>query len=352
MVSFTSYFLKIFMRKICIFIFIFSFFVKSYAYQEYIQKEIWWKSVNLIKVILDWKHKIVTSLSQDWDTLDNLIKKENWISWVNWSYFCPADYKVCNWINFTDRARIYNNTLYSKWWTDFWSSWMFWFWSDWTPIFVLKNDWYSPWINKKVNTNKISEISYWLANYPVLVLNWENIVSQSDDILDTKMKTIWTKSFICSQSDNKTIYMWMIQNMTVKEMASYIKENLWCYNAINLDSWWSLWMTYNNEKIKVPWRKIMDAFVVVEVKNEIWTTTLNNNLESSNSQKTNSQIKYELLLKKYSGKIDILAKEDINKVIILKNKLKNIRVKLNTKSKNYKLIYDLEKYCDKKIANL
>ena len=87
---------------------------QSQTNQRTVQKEIWWKSVNLIKVILDWKHKIVTSLSQDWDTLDNLIKKENWISWVNWSYFCPADYKVCNWINFTDRARIYNNTLYSK----------------------------------------------------------------------------------------------------------------------------------------------------------------------------------------------------------------------------------------------
>ena len=326
------------MKKICIFILFFISFCKSYWYQEHIVKEIWWKNVNLIKVILDWKHKIITSISQNWDTLSDLVKKENWISWVNWSYFCPADYKVCNWINFTDRARIYNNTLYSKWWTDFWSSWMFWFWSDWTPIFALKNDWYSPWINKNVNTNKISDISYWLANYPVLVLNWENVVSQSDDILDTKMKTIWTKNFICSLSDNKTIYMWMIQNITVKDMAWYLKDNLWCYNAINLDSWGSLWMIYNNENIKTPWRKIMDAFVVVETKNEKDST------KNNTTQKSELELKYEIIYKKYYNKLQEI-KTDLEKIKKIEIIFENYLKKLKINSLKYNLINKLKNDC-------
>ncbi len=102
----------------------------------------------------------------------------------------------------------------------------------------------------------------------MLLLKWENPNNWNSNIYDKKMLTKWVKSFICSKKDAKTIYMWYISNITVYEMSNYLKDSLWCYNAMNLDSWGSLWMVYNNNTIKKSGRKVMDAFVVIETKNE------------------------------------------------------------------------------------
>ncbi len=290
----------------------------SLWYQELINEVYDWKKTQYIKVILDENHTIITSLSEGWETLENLVSKVWWISWVNWAYFCPEDYKQCNWINYSQNTRFYNWEKYSKYKDDLWANWLFWFDYNWKPLFILNNFWYVDWIKRKYNYEKINEIKYWIANFPVLLLEWENVVNESENIIDEKQKTTWIKSFICSENNEKIIKIWIVENITVKEMAFFLQKNLNCYNAINLDSWNSLWMIYKNKTIKKPWRKIMDAFVVIEKKND--------------------------LPKNFTDKLDKLTqnnptitKKILNKISILKEKYKNNENK-------YKLLEKIEEY--------
>lgn len=299
---------------------------KTFWYQELINDSIDWKKTQYIKVILDDKHEIITSVSETWESLESLVSKVWWISWVNWAYFCPEDYKNCGWTNYSENMRIFDWKKYSKYKDDLWANWLFWFDKNWIPLFILNNYWYVDGINKKYNQDKINDVNYWISNFPVLVLEWKNVINESENILDTKQKTFWIKSFICSQDDNKTIFMWTVSNITVKEMADFLQRNLNCYNAINLDSWGSLWMIYNNETIKKPWRKIMDAFVVVEKK----------------------ETKKLLLPKSFTDKLDkllqndpTLAKKLLVKIVLLKEKSKN-------NQKKFELLEQIENYIKQK----
>lgn len=247
-------------------VFLIFFTKQSFWYQELVKEEYEWKQTQYIKVVIDENHSVVTVISNSWDTLKNLVKSVWWISWVNWAYFCPADYKQCSWINYSENTRYVEWVRYSKYFDDLWISWLFWFDKDWKPLFILKNEGYVEGINRRHNVEKLKDMNYWIANFPVLLLEWKNVINESKDILDIKQKTKWIKSFICSLDDNKTIKMWTVSNVTVEELALYIQTNLNCHNAINLDSGWSLWMLYNDKEIKTPWRKIMDAFVVIEKK--------------------------------------------------------------------------------------
>ena len=54
---------------------IFLFAFTTYSYQNLIDKTIDWHKVKVIQVVLDWKHKVVVSLSEKWDRLVNLMNK-------------------------------------------------------------------------------------------------------------------------------------------------------------------------------------------------------------------------------------------------------------------------------------
>lgn len=256
------------MKKIIIFI-LCIYIHTTLWYQEHIVKKLEGKNVNYINVILDGKHKIITSLSKDGDTLENLVNNVWWISWVNGAYFCPADYAKCDGVNYSENSRYYEWESHSKYGADLWASGLFWFDKNGVPLFILNNYGYVDGINKKINEDKLPDVEYGIANFPVLVLQWKNVISESKDILESKQIAKWIKSFICSEDDNKTIKMWTVDNVTVEELADFLQLHLDCYNAINLDSWGSLGMVYNNENIKKPGRKIMDAFVVVENKEKV-----------------------------------------------------------------------------------
>jgi len=75
----------------------------------------------------------------------------------------------------------------------------------------------------------------------------------------------WNRNFICSTEDWKTIYMWYVWTMNVRNMASYLKENFGCYNALFLDAGASSAMVYS-WKVLSQWSRklITDAFVVVD----------------------------------------------------------------------------------------
>lgn len=315
------------------------FIPTTYSFQEYISKTIDGKKVNIIKVILDGNHKIITSLSPNGDSLETLVNRVWWVSWVNGAYFCPADYSQCWWTNSNITKRIYkweilsNNfedTMFEWKWDmfkkdeklkyDFWWNGMFAFDKEWNPITVLNetsNFWFDEdklnkiWINKNYNSDKIPDISYGIENYPILLINWVNTLNISPRVLDEKMYIKWTKTFICSSEDNTTIYMWNIANISIEEIPAYLKKSFDCYNAMNLDSWGSLWMVYNNKNISKPWRKILDAFVVIETKKEnsditndktfnIFETAKTKNIKKMDEQKdlvteTNCVVPYDIL---------------------------------------------------------
>lgn len=238
-----------------------------FAYQEWIDKTIDNKKVKIIKVIPDKRHSIITSVSFKWDTLNTLVKKVGWVSWITWAYFCPADYgKRCNRTNSTTADRIFEGKSFSKYWPDTWGRWMFWFDKNWEFIYLQNNLWYAKdSFVRKYNVEKVDQIYYWLSNHPVLLIDWENVLSKEWDILlDKKMLKPWPKNFICTTQDKKTFYMWQISNISMYEVPYYLTQNFWCRYALNLDSGPSSGIIYNwSTKIKDK-RQIMDAFVIYE----------------------------------------------------------------------------------------
>ncbi len=250
---------------------LFFFLISStYSYQNLINKRIDSHWVKVIKVILGGKYKIVSSLSEKWDRLINLMNKVYWVSAINWAYFCPADYSNCWWKNYSNAPRFYNWKNYSKYWNDFGINWVFAFDKKDKPFIVMNYLWWDAPENlkKQINSDKIKDIYRWIWNFPVLLLHWNDIVSLYETQLSRKMKLSWPKSFICSTKDDKTIYMWYVSNITIYNMPIFLKKNFWCYNALNLDSGGSLGMIYNWKVIKKHWRDIMDAFVVVDIEKE------------------------------------------------------------------------------------
>ncbi len=238
-----------------------------FAAKEIIIKNIDWKPVRIIKVVLDWKDFIITSVAWTWwDTLENLTKKVWWKTSINWVFFCPEDYSYCSWFTHTDFERIFlwNWEKYSKYRWDTWIRWIFWFKKNWKPLYVQKNLWYMEWLSLNTNAEKLNDLYRWLWNFPVLLVDWENVLWWSEHEFDKKMKSRWNKHFICSTINWNVIYMWVVWWINMYEMPNYLKKNFKCNFAINLDAWLSSSMIYN-WRILERWkrRKIMDAFVVV-----------------------------------------------------------------------------------------
>jgi len=59
------------------------------------------------------------------------------------------------------------------------------------------------------------------------------------------MKTAGNKTFICSTEDKSTIYMGVVGEITIPDMAEYLKKNFNCRNAMNLDAGYSIGMVYS-----------------------------------------------------------------------------------------------------------
>lgn len=313
--------------KIKIFIWVVSFFcttISAFWYQELIQKSIDGKKVRVIHITLDDQHTLVSSLSQEGASLSQLMSQKGWVSAINGAYFCPKDYKICGGKNFTDRARIENNIYTSKWKNDLWASGLFAINDQNEAQILLHNEGYSPGISKNTNWKLLPEMVSGIANYPVLVLSWSNVLSQSEEILDAKIRSKWVKTFICTQNNKKDIYMGSVSDIDIYGMPDFLIQNFWCFHAVNLDSGASLWMIYNHEVMQSPGREIMDAWVVVELPQ----------LNQKNKQKL---LRYQKisqeLLKKYPDK-----KTQLQEIFQKQQK------KYSKNSQNYLLYEALQKY--------
>lgn len=253
-----------------IFITISLLFIPNYifAYQEILIENRWWHAIRVIKVVLDWEHFVVSSVAEEWwETIQSLTKKVWWISSINWAFFCPKDYSNCDTtFSYYERVFKWDGASYSKFWPDTSIRWIFWFTRDWTPLFVQNkiSDW-DVWLVSNINSDHIRDLYFWISNFPVLLIEWNDVTAWSSQYIDSKLTWKWNRNFICSTQDWKTIYMWYIGTIGVRDMASYLKNQFWCYNALFLDAGASSAMVYSGKVLSQWSRKLItDAFVVVD----------------------------------------------------------------------------------------
>jgi len=229
----------------------------SFAMQERLNTS----SHDVIKVTLDWTHKIVVNAVQNGQSPKAVktFMDEAWgVSAINGAFF---DAYSAN--KSSDMIAIVNWTKRSVYGDDLWETRaLFWFQYDGTPILATnatRSRGNGNWVN-----SEFSKFQYGLAMH-VLIVNWNN-VSYNNSEMNNDKKQWWaaTKEFICSTQDKSTVYFWRVYSVTFIWLAEYIQRTFGCYDAIQLDAWWSTAIYYEWEKIAWPGRDVMDAFVVIE----------------------------------------------------------------------------------------
>ena len=261
------------------FIFITLLSSKAYAYQEILIENRWGHAIRVIKVVLDGEHFVVSSVAKQWgETIQSLTKKVWWTSSINWAFFCPKDYSYCGGITHARFERVFkwDGASYSQSWPDTSIRWIFGFTQDGNPLFVqnkISNS--DVGLISNINSERIWDLYFWISNFPVLLINWDDVTAWASEYIDSKMTWKWNRNFICSTKDWKTIYMWVVGTMSVWNMAPYLKEQFWCYNALFLDAGASTAMVYSGKVLDQWSRKLItDAFVVVDRDTflELWGT--------------------------------------------------------------------------------
>ncbi len=229
--------------------------------------------IRVIKVVLDWEHFVVASPAENgWATVEELAKKVWWDTAINWAFFCPDDYSSCKLngkrVTHTVSERVYlgNGSDWSMYRWDTSIRMIFWFDKQWTPLFVQKSSWEADiglWSN--LNKDKLDDLYFGIGNWPVLLLEGEDVVQASSLYIDSKLTGRANRNFICSTEDNSTVYMWVVWGMSVWTLPKFLKEQFWCYNALFLDAWASTAMVYDWKTLDRWSRKrVMDAFVVLD----------------------------------------------------------------------------------------
>lgn len=257
------------MKKILVlFSFFCLFFNFSGAYQEVLIEERGGKAIRVIKVVLDGEHFIVSAVAKDGgETLEALTKKVGWVSAINGAFFCPKDYSYCNGQTFSNYERIFqgDGASFSRFRPDTSVRGIFGFTKDWLPMMVQnKISVQDIGLESNINADKINDLYFWISNFPVLLIEWEDVTAGASEYIDSKLTWKWNRNFICSTKDWKTIYMGYIGSSSVRDMAPYLRKNFDCWNALSLDAGASSAMVYSGQ-ILDKWERslITDAFVVV-----------------------------------------------------------------------------------------
>jgi len=211
--------------------------------------------MKVIQYNLDsWDYELRVWVSDSALSLDELTLQYDALSWVNGVFFCPSDYSECNWYSFTineryiqgDKIGIYEDTgervVYG--WTE----------ENYPLLFQTG----------KINADKESLIFEGFANYPLLLKDGENMLEHYYDygLIDIKMRTKWTRNFICNDEKKGNIYFWLVYNVNLDELAHTLRE-FWCYDALNLDAGKSTAFIYNGRYLVWPWRDILDGLLIV-----------------------------------------------------------------------------------------
>lgn len=247
------------MKKILIFAFLYILTSTSIFANTYIDKVVLWYRFRVIKYDTqnpDFVFKVWVNPNYWATDLRTLMEKNNWISAINWAYFCPADYRECWWQNFTENERY---VQWFKIWTNSTTGHRVVFAVDRsnTP-FLFQTD--------NISDGRENSIYYWISNFPLL-LRWGE--SKYEDyvnlwLIDSKMEAKMSRNFICSDYTNRYIFSWYVSNITMEKLPEILLE-FGCRNALNLDAGASNAMIYNWRYIVWPGRDILD-WIIVERK--------------------------------------------------------------------------------------
>lgn len=245
-------------KKIFIIVTLFFIFPVTFA-NNYIEKTIDWYKFRVIKFDTkskDYIFKVWVNNDYNASSLRTLMEENNWISAINWVFFCPADYRECWWKDFTKNERYVSWTKISN--------------ESWTQdrvVFAWDKDNF-PFLFQTDKINRLDEdkIYYWLANFPLLLQDWESKFQEYVDLwlIDWKMKAKMQRNFVCSDKSDRYIYSWYVSDIELEKLPEELIK-LWCKNAINLDAWKSSAMIYNSRYIIWPGRDILD-WIIVERK--------------------------------------------------------------------------------------
>jgi len=270
---------------------------------NYIDTTIEWHKFKLIKYDTssnDFIFKVWVRENHNATNLRTIMEESNWISAINWVYFCPASYPECRWSNFTANERYVD---YKKSWAEQ-TTWD-------RVVFAIDNN-NKPFLyqTNKINPDSESDIKTWLANFPLLLQDWKDATSYYVQawLIDNKMKVKMSRNFICSDKEKKYIYSGYVYGIELLKLPELLLK-FGCYNALNLDAWWSSSMIYNWRYIIWPWRNILDS-IVIERK---WLET---KALRENIIKQISFFEENLKLKSFDEKIKLLDK--ISSLIIKK----------------------------------
>ena len=287
------------MKKIFILLVFFGFYNQLFA-NTFIEQKIDWYNFRVIKYDINSKlYDFKVAISNSGDTLNQILKDNNWISWINWAFFCPKDYSMCK-----DRPNTTNNERYVKW-EKFWISYDTWN----RVVFAIDKD-NIPFLFQSylINKDREEDIYYWLSNWPLLLQDW---IPQTEKywelgLIDNKMKVFWRRNFICSDELNKNIYFWFVDFVDIDTLAVVLKK-FWCHNAINLDAWLSSAMIYNWRYLIWPWRDIIES---------VFISPKNLNLDKLDKSVKKVLINILKSIQKYDLDKKILALEKIDNDII------------------------------------
>lgn len=250
------------------------------------------------------KYNIKIVKSDTSTTLRDLLDKHNWITWINWVFFCPKDYRECNWESFTINERYIE---WKKYWfrESTWDRVVFW-WDKDENTFLFQTD--------NINITKEDDIFYWFANYPLLLRDWSPTTLEYWEkwLIVQNMRVRGTRNFICDNKENSKIFFWTISNATIDEAAIWLLK-FWCNNALNLDAWASLSYIYNSRAQTRPSRDILDGVIIERV----W---LDNNRINTAAQSLSKQILSMINIWTTQEKIDNIW-SFVDKLIKERNKI-------------------------------
>lgn len=203
-----------------------------------------------------YNYKIWVNLDYHASSLRKLMEKFNAISAVNWVFLCPADYKECDWQNFT------RNERYFMWYKIAPEN------STWQRVVFAVDKNKKPFLFQTDKINKYSEksIYYGFSNFPLLLQNWVSKVWDYD--LDFKMSIKTRRNFVCSDKTKRYIYFWFVDNISLRKIPEVLKK-FGCYDALNLDAGKTSSMIYNWRQIIWPGRELLD-WILIERK---WLNT-------------------------------------------------------------------------------
>ena len=132
------------------------------------QERITTSTHDVIKVTLDWTHKIVVNAVQNGNqpkAVKTFMDEVWWVTAINGAFFDAYSAQKS-----TDMIAIVNWVKRSVYWDDLWDTRaLFWFQYDWTPLLVTnatrsRDNGISNWVN-----SEFPKIQYWLAGIRVWI---------------------------------------------------------------------------------------------------------------------------------------------------------------------------------------